>query len=85
MSESNATATYQRPPYIYGEILSLYQPPPPKLPGIGRFLSQGTADNDQLLRTVGRLFTRSLESYIFRTGISQGRITLLPDRLGVMQ
>jgi len=33
----------ERPPHVYGEILSLYQAPPPELPGIGRFLSQGAA------------------------------------------
>jgi len=40
-----ASEIQQRSPYVYGEILSrsLYQAPPPELPGIGRFLSQGTA------------------------------------------
>ena len=38
-----ATNTDQQPPYLYGEIFSLYQAPPPELPGIGRFLSQGAA------------------------------------------
>ena len=39
-----ATESQQRPPYVYGEILSrsLYQAAP-ELPGIGRFLSQGAA------------------------------------------
>lgn len=39
-----ASEIQQRPPYVYGEILSrsLYQAAP-ELPGIGRFLSQGAA------------------------------------------
>src|ERR1051325_4957827 len=38
-------SAYQRPPHIYGEILSscVYQSPLDKLPRIGRFLSQGIA------------------------------------------
>jgi hypothetical protein len=38
-------ATDTGTPYVYGEILSrgMYQFPEPKLPGIGRFLSQGAA------------------------------------------
>ena len=42
MIQSGATITHQRPPYIYGEILSrsLCQLPP-ELPGFGRSLSQG--------------------------------------------
>src|ERR1041384_1413314 len=38
-------SAYQRPPHIYGEILSscVYQSALDKLPGIGRFLSQGIA------------------------------------------
>ena len=45
MIESGATATYQRPPFIYGEILSrsMCEADRPELPGIGRFLSQGAA------------------------------------------
>lgn len=43
MSESGATVPYQRPPFIYGEILSrsACEAKRPELPGIGRFLSQG--------------------------------------------
>ncbi|HKP81590.1 MAG TPA: hypothetical protein VJT69_06215 [Pyrinomonadaceae bacterium] len=38
-------SAYQRPPHIYGEILSasVYQSPRSDLPGIGRFLLQGAA------------------------------------------
>ena len=38
-------SAYQRPPHIYGEILSAsaYQSPRSDLPGIGRFLLQGAA------------------------------------------
>lgn len=45
MSETNATVAYQRPPFLYGEVLSasVYQSPRNELPGIGRFLSQGVA------------------------------------------
>jgi hypothetical protein len=40
-----ASEAYQRPPHIYGEILSsyVYQSPRDEVAGIGRFLSQGTA------------------------------------------
>ena len=40
-----ASEAYQQPPHIYGEILSsyVYQSPRDVVPGIGRFLSQGTA------------------------------------------
>lgn len=43
MIQSTATVTHQRPPYVYGEILSrsLYQAPQSELPGFGRCLSQG--------------------------------------------
>jgi len=43
MIQSDVTVTHQRPPYIYGEILSrsLWESPVYKLPGFGRCLSQG--------------------------------------------
>src|SRR5262245_54069566 len=43
--ESRATVPYQRPPFIYGEILSrsLCETDRPELPGSVRFLSQGAA------------------------------------------
>ena len=43
MIETDVAVAQQRPPYIYGEILShsIYQLPRDELPGIGRFLSQG--------------------------------------------
>jgi hypothetical protein len=43
MIESDATVTKQRPPYVYGDILSrsLYMLEQFEYPGIGRFLSQG--------------------------------------------
>lgn len=45
MIQSGATVPYQRPPFIYGEILSrsICEADRPELPGIGRFLSQGAA------------------------------------------
>jgi hypothetical protein len=43
MIRSDMTVTHQRPPYIYGEILSrsLWESPGYELPGFGRSLSQG--------------------------------------------
>lgn len=45
MIESGAAVPYQRPPFIYGEILSrsMCEADRPELPGMGRFLSQGAA------------------------------------------
>lgn len=43
MIQSDTTVTQQRPPFVYGEILSrsLYMSEQSRFPGIGRFLSQG--------------------------------------------
>ena len=67
----SASTPYQRPPHIYGEILSssVYPSLRDEAPGIGRFLSQGTAAGAVIYfliqLTIVLLQPRGIDNFVF--------------------